>query len=162
MSQLFRWFENMLIAVAVSMLLFFVFSVSYQVAARYVDFVPRAIWTEELSRMSFVWMTFLGAAAAVRSGQHFVIDLLPLPTGSWERNIRILTGIIVFLIAAVTFVGSVEFFELGKKRFSSATGVSLAWFYLAIPVSMAFICAFSIENIVSTLRSSTPPEDGQV
>jgi TRAP-type C4-dicarboxylate transport system permease small subunit len=151
----------MLITVSIGMLLFFVFSVSYQVAARYVDLIPRAIWTEELSRMSFVWMTFLGAAAAVRRSSHFVIDLLPISDGKLGVGIEAISHIVVLIISVLIFIGSVQFFELGQARLSSATGISLSWFYLAIPVSMAFIIAFTIEKISVAFQLSVPDETEQ-
>ena len=46
-----------------------------QVVTRYVLNDP-LIWSEELARYLFVWVSMIGAALAVRNGGHFGLDLL--------------------------------------------------------------------------------------
>ena len=46
-----------------------------QVFTRYVTADP-FIWTEEVARYLFVWITMIGAAAAVRTHGHFGLDVL--------------------------------------------------------------------------------------
>src|SRR3546814_8370870 len=50
-----------------------------QILARYVDFIPRYIWTEEVARFCFIWIIMIGAMIAVRDDTHFDVDLLPTP-----------------------------------------------------------------------------------
>ena len=50
-----------------------------QILARYVDFIPRYIWTEEVARFCFIWIIMLGAMIAVRDDTHFDVDVLPQP-----------------------------------------------------------------------------------
>ena len=50
--------------------------VVYQICARWVSFIPRALWTEEMSRFLLVWVIFLGAAIGVRERSHFVLEIL--------------------------------------------------------------------------------------
>ena len=40
--------------------------VSLQIFSRYTDFIPRYMWTEEMSRFFFVWLILLGATLGVR------------------------------------------------------------------------------------------------
>src|SRR3546814_10580464 len=35
-----------------------------QILARYVDFIPRYIWTEEVARFCFIWIIMIGAMIA--------------------------------------------------------------------------------------------------
>jgi len=51
--------------------------VTMQIFARYVDFIPRYIWTEELARFCFIWIILVGAMIAMRKDEHFTVDLLP-------------------------------------------------------------------------------------
>src|SRR5690625_6484887 len=51
--------------------------VTFQVLGRYVPFIPRPLWTEEIARWLLAWVAFLGAAIALRHSDHFVIDLIP-------------------------------------------------------------------------------------
>ena len=40
--------------------------VTMQIFARYFDFIPRYIWTEELARFCFIWIILVGAMIALR------------------------------------------------------------------------------------------------
>jgi TRAP-type C4-dicarboxylate transport system permease small subunit len=143
----------MLVALTTSMLALFTVVVAYQVFSRYVDFVPRFIWTEEISRFSFIWMLFLGTAVAVRKKRHFVIDLFPAHIQ--ERYGRLLDLFVLLIILAVAVsmvVGGVHFVEMGLKRISTTSGIQLAWIYLSIPVSGASIILFSLEQLWDILK----------
>ena len=56
-----------------------------QIFSRYVGFIPRYIWTEELARFCFVWMIMIGAMIAVREDTHFDVDLLPPLSAKQKR-----------------------------------------------------------------------------
>ncbi len=53
--------------------------VTLQIFSRFVDFIPRYIWTEEAARFCLIWLIMLGATIAVRDGTHFDVDVLPAP-----------------------------------------------------------------------------------
>ena len=53
--------------------------VTLQIASRFIEFVPRYIWTEEVARFCLMWLIMLGATIAVRDGTHFDVDVLPAP-----------------------------------------------------------------------------------
>ena len=60
--------------------------VTAQVVWRYA-FNNSLVWTEELSRYLFVWMTFVGAALAVKESSHIrvslLVDCLPARVRRW-------------------------------------------------------------------------------
>ena len=51
--------------------------VTLQIFSRFIDFIPRYIWTEEDARFCLIWIIMLGATIAVRDGTHFDVDVLP-------------------------------------------------------------------------------------
>ena len=53
--------------------------VTLQIFSRFIDFIPRYIWTEEAARFCLIWLIMLGATIAVRDGTHFDVDVLPTP-----------------------------------------------------------------------------------
>lgn len=73
-----RWasrIERTLDAAALVMLAVMAAATCYQVFGRYV--LGRApAWSEELARYLMVWLTFLGAAAVLRSGGHLTVTAL--------------------------------------------------------------------------------------
>ena len=51
------------------------FSVFFQVLSRFILKVPLS-WTEELSRFSLIWLTFIAASVALRANGHFAVDVI--------------------------------------------------------------------------------------
>lgn len=142
------------------LMLFLTFVVSYQVFSRYLGFLPRILWTEEVARFTFLWMLFLGAALAVRQGRHFTIDFFGHRLDGLVRRLSqalvlaVVTGVGVFMV-----VGGAEFFDMGMRRVSTTSGIRLAWIYLALPASGAAIAAFGVEGLVKALRGEEPEAD---
>ena len=153
-----RWildaYQSLLTGVMTFMFAVLTVVVSYQVLSRYVGSIPRYLWTEEVSRFSFIWMLFLGAAIAVRAKSHFTIDLLPERVSPkvkqiWDSAVLLL----MLLIAAYMVIGGIRFFEIGLRRISTTSGIQLAWIYLSIPVSGASMAIFILEQLWDNLRS---------
>ena len=80
-------YSAVLVGVMTALVMALTVVVSYQVFSRYVDFVPRFLWTEEVSRFCFIWVVLLGAAVAVREGTHFTIDVLPQSMPGWLQRV---------------------------------------------------------------------------
>lgn len=162
-SRILQGWEGMLVVAMTSMLAVFTVVVSYQVFSRYVEFIPRFFWTEEISRFSFIWMLFLGAAVAVRRSSHFVIDVVPQEIQARFGRLPDALVLVAIMVCAFFMVyGGVYFFEMGMKRISTVSGIRLAWIYLAIPVSGASIIAFVVEKLwalgkAPSARENTDP-----
>src|SRR3954447_9825080 len=79
--------------------------VNVQIVCRFVLSIS-VPWTEEVSRLLFIWLAFLGAAIGVREGSLIVIDTLPVMIGDrWWRYFRpvvamLSLAVIVFMFAA--------------------------------------------------------------
>jgi TRAP-type transport system small permease protein len=137
------------------MLIVFTTIVAYQVLSRYVGFIPRIFWTEEVSRFTFIWMLFLGAAVAVYRGTHFVIDLFGQATTSSGRIISELVPCMAMcVVAAVMIYGGLQFAGMGLTRISTVSGIRLSWIYATIPVCGIFIIVFAIHRLVSVWRAT--------
>jgi TRAP-type C4-dicarboxylate transport system permease small subunit len=127
--------------------------VSYQVLSRYVDFVPRYLWTEEISRFCFIWVLLLGAAIAVRSGAHFTIDVLPQSLNpNLQRALEVLVLVLIGIIAVLMLFGGLRLVEIGMTRISSTSGIRLAWVFIAIPFSGFSMLVFTAERLLSVVR----------
>jgi TRAP-type C4-dicarboxylate transport system permease small subunit len=98
--RILTWVENTLLHIISVMFLFIVILTLVQVFCRYV-LNDALSWSAELTKIVFVWMTFLGSAAAVQRKRHMridtIINLLPL---KWQ----IVTDIIVYILIAVFLV----------------------------------------------------------
>lgn len=129
--------------------------VTAQVASRYVFDSPFN-WTEELSRLLFAWMIFVGAALAIREGTHIRVPVLVerLPA----RVRRYLSAGSMLLVAA--FLGMVvvvacQWIWGERHARTPALGVpkALVW-YSSLPVAAALGACFALVRAVRLLRGS--------
>jgi TRAP-type C4-dicarboxylate transport system permease small subunit len=97
-------------------------------------------WYDEIARVCFVWMVFLGAAAGVRRGAHFRLHLLVsgLPARG-QQAIELFGGLVAigFALALVHYGWALV--ELGQFQQTPVMGLSKWWVYLAVPVGGALI-----------------------
>lgn len=146
-------YSTVLVGVMTALVMALTVVVSYQVFSRYVDFVPRFLWTEEVSRFCFIWVVLLGAAIAVREGTHFTIDVLPQSMPDWlQRLIEVTVLVLVAVVGLVMLFGGLRFTEIGLTRISTTSGIRLAWVYAAIPVAGFSIVLFVTQQLARVIR----------
>jgi len=131
-----------------------IITVFMQVAARNILQEP-LIWSLDVAQLLFAWCIFLGAALALRWGEHYTLELVP---AHW----RVVTSLIaVFAHCASAVVVGVLFFngwifaDMGFSRFAPAIGISEFWFFLPIPLSGGVMILFLAEMIPDDLRRIT-------
>jgi TRAP-type C4-dicarboxylate transport system permease small subunit len=113
-------------------------------------------WAEEVTRYSFVWATFLGAACAYRRKElvsmSVVINALSEKYRHWVQLVLELI-ILVFLVLSVVF--GIKMTMVVSPQLAVSTRVSMAWLYTVVPISCGFmflICIVNIYRLAKTLR----------
>jgi C4-dicarboxylate transporter DctM subunit len=109
-----------------------------QVVARYVFNSP-VTWSEELSRLVFIWSVFLGAGVMVRHGGHVQVDSIVrlLPPGLQRA-----AGLLSTFVVAATCVTLIVFGGQVVARINSlspAMHVPLRLFYASVPVGALLV-----------------------
>ncbi|MGP9807628.1 TRAP transporter small permease [Halomonas sp. AOP12-C2-37] len=72
---IFRWLTQVMEHVIATLLVALIISVSANVIGRAV-FNRSLPWADELARMLFIWLIFIGAAAAFARYEHIAVDIL--------------------------------------------------------------------------------------
>lgn len=142
---------TLLCILAIGMLVIVVFT---QVVSRMLNFsLP---WTEELSRLTIVWLTFLGTSLAIYEKMHLAVTFFVK-----KANEKTQKGIYFFVhMLTIVFYGILVFY--GFKLTASAAGnlsptlqLSMSFFYAAIPVSSIFSLFFIVTQMFE------PPAEGE-
>jgi TRAP-type C4-dicarboxylate transport system permease small subunit len=121
-----------LIAAAMALMVVLVFG---NVVLRY-GFNSGFTLSEELSRWLFVWLTFLGAVAALRDNAHLGTDMLVGKLGPLGKRICMGLSLALMLYCLwLLFKGSYEQFKVNVGSTSAVMEVSMGWFYAS---GMAF------------------------
>lgn len=127
--------------------------VLYSVTLRYFFNAP-PIWGEDVPRLLFVWLTFIGAGLATMLGLNirvtFVIDKFP-------ARLRLYTEVVmhslVLVMLAVIFWYSLPVLRLNMNSIMLSTGWSKGWTFLALPVGCVVMGIYQTVLLVRTIRT---------
>lgn len=130
-SRLLHGVTRVLAAVAIAWLAVIVF---VAVIFRYVFNAPLT-WADEMAVSLFVWVSFLGAAVAMREDRHSGVDnLISKLSGSPLRVIQVLTlvGVAAFLL--IWTAKGVETLPILAIQKTPSLQISVSWVYAGLPV----------------------------
>ncbi len=102
------------------------------------------IWSEELSRLIFVYVGFLGISIGIRNQTHVLIDFLFTKFSPKTQKV-IFTFSQLIILASVLFMGYFGKILVGKKWIFQiiSLNISSGWMYLALPlISILMIVRF--------------------
>jgi TRAP-type C4-dicarboxylate transport system permease small subunit len=126
-----------------------------------------SIWAEEIARYAFIYVSWIGASAAIKERAHIRIDLiLPVVGDRWRAVILIIGDLITIVLAVLAFWWSLESVLVSLKFGSVTHGlrISLAWFLAAVPLGFAMMLVRLVQSIirdVSDLRAGRPIYEGK-
>ena len=115
-----------------------------------------SIWGEEVVRYSFIYLAWIGAAAAVKERAHIRIDvvmhyLAPRP----KALLYIFGDLVMFGVAVIALYWSMETVLVSWKFGSVSHGlrISMVWFLMAVPIGFALMLLRLTQSFLRDLRS---------
>ncbi len=127
--------------------------VTMQIFARYFDFIPRYIWTEELARFCFIWIILVGAMIALRNNEHFTVDLLPAPkTNRGTAISRMFVDLMAFILAMIFVVWGWPLVKFGLLQTSEMAELPMVLIYMAWPLTGITWILFLAERLVDHIK----------
>lgn len=121
------------------------------------------MWSEELARFAFAWLTFPGAALASKARAHiqvdYFVDKLPRKLKAVASKIAGLATCI-FLIIVIYYAIPLSRVQRGIK--SIALGIPLSYFTFAIVVGAAGMLIYAISMLLGILPVDEDSTEGEV
>jgi TRAP-type C4-dicarboxylate transport system permease small subunit len=104
------------------------------VVARYVMKNPM-VWTEEIARALMIWTAFIGISIAARHRSHLGVTLLVvrLPI-ILQRLVKLFTDALSMGFLYVLTVYGFQMVETGKVQIETATGITMNYFFICVPL----------------------------
>jgi TRAP-type C4-dicarboxylate transport system permease small subunit len=132
--------------------------VNFQIICRFVLSIS-VPWTEEVSRLVFVWLAFLGAALGTREGALIVIDTLPEIVGpAWQSVMAPLIRLASLAVIIVMFIGSIPLVaSVWPTTLATVDWISNGWMYLAFTVSFALMAVYSAVPLLRGVKRPPKP-----
>jgi TRAP-type C4-dicarboxylate transport system permease small subunit len=116
--------------------------------------------SEELARLLFVWLIFLGAILASRQHAHIGFDTLvrKLPAAA-KKTVILLTGVLLLVAAVIFIIGGWKQTVINLDNSYPVLEISYAWLYgvaIVFGIGLALSVAFNIRDALT--RSQTDDE----
>ncbi|WP_415404038.1 TRAP transporter small permease [Tateyamaria sp. SN3-11] len=125
-----------------------------------------SIWGEEIVRYSFIYLAWIGAAAAVKERAHIRIDVIMHYLSPRPKALLYIFGDLVMLgVAVIALYWSYEAVHVSAKFGSVTDGlrVSKVWFLMAVPIGFGLIVFRLIQSMIRdfhSLRTGKPVFEG--
>ncbi|MGR3465654.1 TRAP transporter small permease [Limimaricola sp.] len=125
-----------------------------------------SIWGEEIVRYSFIYLAWIGAAAAVRERGHIRIDVILHYLGPRMKALLYIFGdLVMFAVAVVAVVYSLETVHVAWKFGSVTDGlrISRVWFLMAVPIGFSLVILRLVQSFLrdlADLRAGRPVYEG--
>lgn len=133
--MLLRALEKLLRAAVALLVVTIAVMVAAQVLFRYAVQAP-IVWSEEFTTLCYQWLSFLGAALAVRYRAHFGVDFLVRLLGAgWHRALERLEHVVVWALALFMVVYGLRIVESSAAQMYPTLPFSVGTGYLVLPIS---------------------------
>ena len=125
-----------------------------------------SIWGEEIVRYSFIYLAWIGAAAAVKERGHIRIDVIMEYVGPRVKAVLYIFGdLVMFVVAVIALYWSYEAVHVSAKFGSVTHGlrVSQVWFLSAVPIGFALVVLRLVQSFlrdINDLRHGRPVYEG--
>ncbi len=125
-----------------------------------------SIWGEEIVRYSFIYLAWIGAAAAVKERAHIRIDVVMHYLGPRPKALLYIFGdLVMFFVAVIALYWSFETVHVSAKFGSVTDGlrISKVWFLMAVPLGFALMIWRLLQSLlrdVLSLKNGTPVFEG--
>ncbi len=163
LANLDRNLERWALLVFYSML---VITMAVEVLRREV-FAYSSVWGEEIVRYSFIYLVWIGAAAAVRERAHIRIDVIFEFCSMRVKALLYLFGDLVMLVVACfALFYSWESLLVSLKYGSVSHGlrVPMVWFLSAVPIGFSLLLFRLLQSLrrdISDIRHGRPVFEGE-
>jgi len=130
-------------------------------------FAYSSIWGEEIVRYSFIYLAWIGAAAAVRDRAHIRIDVIMHYLGPRPKLILYMFGdIVMMIVAIIALYWSFESVYVSAKFGSVTDGlrISKVWFLMSVPTGfgiMIWRLLQSLRRDYISLKAGEPVFEGK-
>jgi TRAP-type transport system small permease protein len=112
-------------------------------------------WSDEVAQFLFLWLSYLGALAALMGGRHYsfpnVINMLP---ANLRLAAKTVSDLIVLAMLAILVWGGVVLVDLLHYQRSPAIDLPVYYVYTALPLVSFLMALVIVFQIIARLRGA--------
>ena len=129
-----------------------------QVVFRY--FIGTSLdWIEEVSRILLTWVTFVGAAVALKRNGHITVDyFVALFPSTLRRHVELFTYSLIVAFSVFLCVQGIVFALLSEQTTFPALQIPVSWQYFGLPTGCLLMVVYGTAHLIAAIRRRTPGE----
>jgi TRAP-type C4-dicarboxylate transport system permease small subunit len=144
-----------------ALLILIVLIVFANVIGRYFFLAPLR-WSDEVAQYMFLWLSYLGALAALMRGSHYSVpNLVEMLPGLPRLVVKTISDLVVVLILLVLVWFGWQLVNRLSFQTSLTLGVPVYYAYVALPLTAALMALVVCGQIVNRFRG-VPPTSADV
>lgn len=123
-----------------------------QVIMRFFFKMPVA-WGQDIIRLSFVYLVFLGAAYCLKTNDHLNIDIIfSMVSNKTGKILQILINFVLLGFFILLLIYGIQFSKTGITQKAPYTAIPMIYYYASIPIGVIFLILYDIEIIISQFK----------
>ncbi|ABR47494.1 Tripartite ATP-independent periplasmic transporter, DctQ component [Alkaliphilus metalliredigens QYMF] len=142
--------------IAVAMLVAIVVLVFVSAITRF--FGSPIIWSIDLAQLLFIWISMLGADAALKKKSHIGVDLIvkKLPT-KFQNTVTLVTSLLILaFLFFMLYQGSVLCIQNYLRKYATLN-ISYSFGTAAVPIGSVFMILTMLEQIIDLIKNWSKP-----
>lgn len=161
MATIEKYLIHLINAIIVFCLASMMIMVFVNVVLRY-GFNSGITFSEEVSRLFFVWMTFLGAIVAMKDGSHIRVDSLVNKLSPLGQKICAIVGNgLIIYVCSLLLEGGWKQTVINVHTASPVTGWPMAGLYVTSVIASIGIALYAIRNIIQQFTQTKSQLPGE-
>jgi len=148
MNRFETWLKRFADVASVVLLTVVALLVCAQVLVRYV-LGGSLVWSEELTRLAFVWMVLVAATSAQPMRVDLFVDMLP---GRGRAFVYLLGDLLVLALTLLLVWGAWGMMDLTQFDTYPALGISMRWLHTALFVAAILWVLRSLATVTARVR----------
>lgn len=116
-------------------------------------------WADEVAQMLLVWLTFIGAALAIKEKSHYVLNFLSEKLKGKSKRVfwMIQQLLTLFAIGVLLFFSAIVTWKI-RLWVMPATEISRVFVYIACPIGCLLMFYFALKNMLNDYKENINKE----
>jgi C4-dicarboxylate transporter DctM subunit len=141
-----------------SIILIITFQTFYRyVITQFTDGAGSAVWTEELARFIFIWITYLAAPLAIKKRENIRVDIVfDRLSPRWQGIFWIVNNLCFLVLGIVVVVMGTSLVHMQMRYPQIAPALQIPYYipYLILPIGFSLMVLRLVQDVIREVRAT--------
>lgn len=114
-------------------------------------------WTEEASRLFFIYATSFAAGLALKNNYYVHLDYFyNLFSEGVQRKLRVIIPLLTLVLFLIIAIYSIQFIYLGRLETSPSLKIRMAYIFVSVLIMSLSISYFAFKEFMNQVKNNKP------